>query len=266
MMKDNFLFIDSHCHLTSIDLSPFQNDMANVLSLAYEAGVGQFLSVCVTFSDVSKLLALSRRFNQVYFSVGLHPNDVADKATNVESLVALSAHKKCIAIGETGLDYYRMDDPLGQALQQQSFRTHIRAALQTQKPLIIHTREAAEDTLNVMHDEGAGAIGGVMHCFSEDWSVAKRALDMNFYISFSGILTFKNAIQMQEVAKKVPMDRVLIETDSPYLAPVPFRGQQNHPALVRHVALKLAELKGVDLETIAKKTTENFHQCFRVSV
>jgi len=177
----------------------------------------------------------------------------------------LASHPSCIAIGETGLDYYRTETDIAREQQRQRFREHIRASIISSKPLIIHTREAAEDTLLLMAEEGASAMGGVMHCFTENWEIARRALDMNFYISFSGIVTFKSATQLHDVAKKVPLDRMLIETDAPYLAPIPFRGKQNHPALVRHVAMGLSILRQMDYEEVAAVTTENFYKCFKIS-
>ena len=255
--------VDSHCHLNAIDLAPFDNDINQVLSLARDNGVSHMLSVCVDLSDVEALKQLADNHSHISISVGIHPNSDMSEEVHAEQLVSLANHKSCIAIGETGLDYYRVDRQEVQLQQQNSFREHIRAALLSNKPLIVHTRQAQEDTLRIMAEEQAADIGGVMHCFTESWDIARRALDMNFYISFSGILTFNNAKTVQEVAKKVPLDRILIETDSPYLAPVPFRGKQNHPAWVKHVALALSELRNLDYATIAKQTTDNFYRCFK---
>jgi TatD DNase family protein len=257
--------IDSHCHLNRLDLSEFDHTIDEVLNQARKVGVGKMLSVCVELSDVLALYALSERYSDVLISVGVHPDTEMQEEPDAMQLIALAAHPACIAIGETGLDYYRAETADIRAQQRLRFREHIRASRATSKPLIIHTRQAAEDTLLLMAEEGACDVGGVMHCFSEDWDIARRALDLNFYISFSGIVTFKNATRLQEVAKKVPMDRILIETDSPYLAPVPFRGKQNHPALVWYVAQALSELRGVPFFDIAHQTTANFYDCFQVS-
>jgi TatD DNase family protein len=181
-----------------------------------------------------------------------------------EYFIEKAQHPKCIAIGETGLDYYRVEDAPSQMQQRQRFINHIEASITTKKPLIIHTRQAAKDTIAVMEDHHADKAGGVMHCFSEDWDIAKAAMDLGFYISLSGILTFKNATLIQDVAKRLPLDRILIETDAPYLAPMPFRGKQNHPALVAHTAKYLAELRNVTLETISEATTQNFSHLFGV--
>lgn len=257
--------VDSHCHLNSIDLSEFGNDMEQVLSKARANGIEHMLCVCVEMSDLPALYQLAENHSNISISVGIHPNIEMSNELDATQLVKLSEHPSCIAIGETGLDYFRTETDAARDVQRQRFREHIRAAITSSKPLIIHTRQAAEDTLLLMAEESAATIGGVMHCFAEDWDIAQRALDLNFYISFSGIVTFKNAIALQEVAKKVPLDRMLIETDSPYLAPVPFRGKQNHPALVKHVAEAICELRQMDYETLAAQTTENFYRCFRTS-
>jgi TatD DNase family protein len=259
------MLIDSHCHLNLIDLTEFDNQLDNVINQALANDVTQFLCVCVELEEYPTLCGIADKYPNVSISVGLHPNSEVEKEPDAKYLSILALqHPSCIALGETGLDYYRTETPEAQELQRQRFREHIRAALHTSKPLIIHTRAAAEDTLKVMQEEQAEKIGGVMHCFAEDMSVAERAIDMNFYISLSGIVTFKNAKTLHEVAKAVPIERLLIETDSPYLAPVPFRGKQNHPALVKHVALALSELKQMSYEDIAKHTTANFKRCFRL--
>lgn len=258
--------VDSHCHLNMLDLTEFNNDMQEVLNQAQVNGVEHLLCVCVELTDLPALYALSKHYSNISISVGVHPNVALaeQEAITAQQLVALAAHPACIAIGETGLDYYHMEQ-MTIPEQQQRFREHIRAAIASHKPLIIHTRQAAEDTLLIMQEENASSIGGVMHCFSENWDIAKRALDLNFYISFSGIVTFKNASQLHDVAKKVPLDRILIETDAPYLAPVPFRGKQNHPALVKQVAQALSTLRGVDFSEIARQTTQNFYDCFNLT-
>lgn len=258
------MLIDSHCHLNFIDLTEFDNNLDNVIQQAEANDVQHFLCVCVDLSDYDTLCAIARRYNQVSISVGLHPNSLIEKEPDAPLLVQMASHPACIAIGETGLDYYRTETEDGLDLQRSRFREHIRAAIQSNKPLIIHTRQAAEDTLRVMKEENADAIGGVMHCFSETWDIAKQALDMNFYISMSGIVSFKNAAVLHDVARKVPLDRLLIETDSPYLAPVPFRGKQNHPALVKYVAQAVADLRQMNYEEVASVTTENFKRCFKL--
>lgn len=262
-MKINSL-VDSHCHLHLLDLNEFDNDLDLVINKAIANGVERMLCVCVDLDDLPALYHIASRYPEVSISVGVHPNTVLSEELNEELLINLSLHPACIAMGETGLDYYRITTDQARACQQQRFREHIRAAIASSKPLIIHTREAAEDTLKLMTEENAQTIGGVMHCFAETWDVAKRALDLNFYISMSGIVTFKNATALQELAKKIPSNRLLIETDSPYLAPVPFRGRQNHPALVKHVAEALSVLRQVDYAVLAEQTSENFYRCFRL--
>ena len=259
------MLIDSHCHLNMLDLTDFDQDLQKVIAQARANDVSRMLTVCVTLEDLPKIEAIAEQFPEVYTSVGVHPNEQTSDEPDTNDLVRLAAYPACIAIGETGLDYFRIESEAEQAFQQQRFRNHIRAALISQKPLIIHTRQASVDTIRIMQEENAQDIGGVMHCFTEDWTVAQQALDLNFYISFSGILTFKSAVDLQETAKKVPVDRMLIETDSPYLAPVPFRGKQNHPALVKQVAMALAALRGMTYAEIATVTTANFDRCFRVT-
>ncbi|ASQ45824.1 TatD family hydrolase [Legionella clemsonensis] len=257
------MLVDSHCHLNFIDLTEFNNDLKNVFAAARDNDVEHFLCVCVELNDYPALRNIADNYPDVSISVGIHPNSAIAQEPDASSLCELSKHSACIAIGETGLDYYRTEEVAAQEQQRERFRNHIQAAIASSKPLIVHTRQAAEDTLKLMREEKADEIGGVMHCFAEDWEIAKRALDLNFYISLSGIITFKNATTLHEVAKKVPVDRLLIETDSPYLAPVPFRGKQNHPALVKHVAIALSELRQISYEEIASHTTANFYKCFR---
>lgn len=256
------LLVDSHCHLNQIDLKEFNGNLDNVMEQARANGVSHCLCVCITREDVPVLKAITARYPDVSMSVGIHPNEVLEHEISTQELLELASTPACIAIGETGLDYYRVEGDAALDNQRARFRAHIQAARQLSKPLIIHTREAAEDTLRLMKEENAHEAGGVMHCFSEDLDIARRAIELNFYISFSGILTFKSATILQEVAKHIPLDRILIETDSPYLAPTPFRGKQNHPALVKHVAETLAVLRNVSFETIARETTQNFYRCF----
>lgn len=259
------MLVDSHCHLNFLDLTDFNHDMAHVLSQAKANDVQHFLCVCVELSDYPQLEKLAADFPDISISVGVHPNSEMEIPVSSHMLCDLAANPACIAIGETGLDYYRTLTEEAQELQRQRFREHIKAALKTSKPLIIHTRQAAEDTIALMAEENAQQVGGVMHCFAESLDIAQQALDLNFYISFSGIVTFKNATSLQDVARKIPLDRILIETDSPYLAPVPYRGKQNHPALVQYVAKAIADLRGMNYDEIAKITTQNFYNCFKQS-
>lgn len=219
------------------------------------------LCVSVDLETLPQVLAIAERFPNVFASVGVHPDHQGVEEPDVARLVELAAHPRVVAIGETGLDYYRLEGDL--EWQRARFRNHIRAANYTGKPLIVHTRAAAEDTLRIMREEAADRVGGVMHCFTETQAVADAALEMNFLISFSGIVTFKNAQALKDVARKVPLDRMLIETDSPYLAPVPNRGKTNQPAFVRHVAEEIGRLKGVSLEAVGKATSDNFFRLFR---
>lgn len=251
------MFVDSHCHLDFPDL---HQRLDAVLAAMDARGVGRALCVSVKLEDFPRVLALAEAHPGLYASVGVHPDNAECEEPDVARLVELAAHPKVVAIGETGLDYYwQKDEP---EWQRERFRTHIRAARACAKPLIIHTRNAAADTLRVMREEDAGATGGVMHCFTESREVAEAALEMGFYISFSGIVTFKNAAALKEVAREVPLDRLLIETDSPYLAPVPHRGKTNEPAYVVHVAEEIARLRGEPLERIEAATTENFFRLF----
>ncbi|MFJ1267790.1 TatD family hydrolase [Legionella lytica] len=259
------MLVDSHCHLNFLDLTEFNQNITNVLTQAKENDVQHFLSVCVELSDYPVLEKLAAEHPNINISVGVHPNTEMDYPVTAQMLCDLAANPACIAIGETGLDYYRTHTEEAQEEQRDRFREHIKASLITSKPLIIHTRQAAEDTIKLMAEENAQDIGGVMHCFAESLDIAMQSIDLNFYISFSGIVTFKNAIALQEVARQVPLDRILIETDSPYLAPVPFRGKQNHPALVKHVAEAMAQLRGISYEELAEATTRNFYKCFKLA-
>ncbi len=252
--------VDSHCHL---NFDPLGQQLPQILAQAREAGVAHMLCVSVTLEDYPQVHALAHAYPHIFASVGVHPNEQTGRDPSVDELVSLAADSRVVAIGETGLDYYRSSGDL--TWQHDRFRRHIRAARQSGKPLIIHTREAAADTLRIMQEEGAREIGGVMHCFSEDWAVAEAALAMNFYISFSGIVTFKSAETLRGVAARVPADRLLIETDAPYLAPVPYRGKPNEPAYVRHVAECLAQVRDVPVETLAAQSTANFFALFKAA-
>lgn len=251
------MLVDSHCHLDFPELAP---QLDSVLTLMRDNQVVRALCISVKLEDFPNVRALAERYPQLYASVGVHPDYEGVAEPTVKELVALAAHERILGIGETGLDYYRLTGDLG--WQRERFRTHIRAARECGKPLIVHTRSAADDTLRIMREERAGEARGVMHCFTESWEVAASAMDLGFYISFSGIVTFKNARSLKEVASKVPLERMLIETDSPYLAPVPFRGKVNQPGLVKHVAEEIARLRGVPFEDVARATTENFHKLF----
>lgn len=253
-----FMLIDSHCHLDKLDTT--DRTLSDYLQAAQDRGVGRFLSVSVELDKFSQLTEIADRFpQQVLISAGHHPNDVeVNQLPLYETLVAQAQHPAVCALGETGLDYYYGGNQ--KTLQQQYFREHIRAAHAVKKPLIIHTRSASEDTLQILKEENADQVGGVFHCFTENWETAEEALKLGFYISFSGIVTFKNATALQEVAKKVPIERLLVETDSPYLAPVPYRGKPNEPAYVYYVAEFIAALRGISLEELARRTSENFER------
>ena len=253
--------VDSHCHLDCLALDKWEDGVAGVLSDAGEQGVSHFLCVSIEMETYPGLLDIAKNFDQVFISVGVHPNVRDGHDPDVDELVSLGKDTNVVAIGETGLDYFRSDGDLD--WQRDRFRRHIQAAKQLNKPLIIHNRDSSEDTLRILKEEGADTVGGVMHCFVEDWETAKKAMDLNFHISFSGIVTFKSATELKEVAKKLPMDRMLVETDAPYLAPVPFRGKQNQPAYVRYVAEHIAELRQVSVADIAEHTTRNFFRLFK---
>jgi len=251
------VFVDSHCHLAFPELA---GDIDGVLARMAAAGVGRALSVCTRLDEFERIHALALRDERIFASVGVHPDTTGAEEPSVARLVELASLPRVIAIGETGLDYYRLPEPL--EWQRDRFRTHIRAAREAGRPLIIHTRSASADTLRIMREERAEEAGGVMHCFTETLEVARAAIDMGFYVSFSGIVTFKNARDLQAVAKALPLDRLLIETDAPYLAPVPFRGRTNEPAFVPHVAQKLADLHGTSRDRVESMTSENFMRCF----
>jgi len=255
------MLVDSHCHL---DFPEFSGKIDQLIDSMGGNGVACALCAGVTLERFPALLALAEAHPQLYAAVGVHPDTQEGTEPDIATLVSLANHPKVVAIGETGLDYYRLEGDL--EWQRERFRTHIRAAIQAGKPLIIHTRSAAEDTLRVMREERAGEIGGVMHCFTESLEVAEAAIEMGFLISFSGIVTFKNAHALKEVAQRVPLEQILVETDSPYLAPVPHRGQTNQPAFVLHVAEELARLRGISVAEVAEATTRNFFRLFRTAV
>jgi len=257
------MYIDSHCHINFPELSV---RLPEIFGKMAENQVTHALCVSVNMPEFPSVLELAEKYPNVYASVGVHPDYEETPEVSVDDLVRLSSHPRIVAIGETGLDYYRLEGDL--EWQRERFRTHIRASRATGKPLIIHTRAASEDTIRIMREEGAGTdaggAGGVMHCFTESLQVAEAAMEMGFYISFSGIVTFKNAKDLQAVARAVPLERMLIETDAPYLAPVPHRGKMNEPGLVRHVAEFLAGLKATPLEDVARATTDNFFRLFKI--
>ncbi|MDG1751128.1 MAG: YchF/TatD family DNA exonuclease [Thalassotalea sp.] len=255
------MYIDSHCHLDRLDLTSFDNNLDHVISAAEQAQVSQLLCVSVTLEDFPLMAEKTAKYDNVLLTCGTHPLNQSDEVDQ-NQLAQLSQSPRVIAIGETGLDYFYA--PETKSVQLDSFRKHIRVANQLNKPLIIHTRDAQEDTLNILREENAQNVGGILHCFTETWEMAEQAIDMGFYISFSGIVTFKNASALREVAKKVPDDKILIETDSPYLAPVPHRGEQNQPAYVVEVAKHLASIRGQSVEHIAKISTENFKHLFKL--
>jgi TatD DNase family protein len=252
------MLVDSHCHLNFPELATNMSDIRQAMA---DHQVGHALCISVNLREYPQVLAVAEAHDNFYATVGVHPDYEDEPPLTVQQLVDLAKNSKVIGIGETGLDYFRLTGDL--EWQRERFRTHIRAAIQAGKPLIIHTRSAAEDTIRIMREEHAGRVGGVMHCFTESLEVAMQAIEMGFYISFSGIVTFKNALALKQVAQQVPLDRILVETDSPYLAPVPYRGKTNQPAYVRYVAEEVAKLRGIDYEVLATVTTENFFKLFK---
>ena len=250
-------FVDSHCHINFPELAV---NMDDVLAKMRSNDVISALCVSVNLADFPQVRALAEQHSCIYASVGVHPDYENVEEPDAERLVGLARHPKIIAIGETGLDYFRLKGDL--EWQRARFRNHIRAARESCKPLIIHTRSAAEDTLRIMAEEDAGSAGGVMHCFTESLQIARAAIELGFYISFSGILTFKNAASIKEVAQNIPLEKILIETDSPYLAPIPYRGKTNQPAYVRHVAEEIAKLRDISLEEVGSATSRNFMRLF----
>jgi TatD DNase family protein len=258
------MFVDSHCHLSFPELAARIDEIRAAMAAA---SVDRALCICTTLEEFDQVHALAQRYDNFWCSAGVHPDNEGVREPSVDDLISLAGRPRVVAIGETGLDYYRLGERsvADMAWQRDRFRAHIHAAKATGKPLVIHTRSASEDTLAILREEGAAAPGGVFHCFTETMQVARAALDLGFYISFSGIVTFKNATELHEVARYVPLDRCLIETDSPYLAPVPFRGKTNTPALVPHVAARLAELRGTSIEIIAEATSANFERLFMTS-
>lgn len=254
------MLIDSHCHLDRLELTPYGGELDGAIQHAHQRGVDMMLCVSINMENFPAVRAIAERYDEVYASVGVHPNDNEGHDPSLDELIELADHPKVIAIGETGLDYFRSEGDL--EWQRERFRRHIAAAKQTGKPLIVHSREAREDTLRVLEEERADEVGGIMHCFVEDMTTAERAMALGFLISFSGIVTFRNATALQEVARQVPAEMLLVETDAPYLAPIPYRGKPNEPAYVRDVAEFVAKLRGVSVELLAEQTTANFKRLF----
>jgi len=252
------MLVDSHCHLDFPDLV---QRLPDILERMRHNDVGCAVCIGVNLEDFPNVLALAEAHPQLYATVGVHPEYSDAEEPGEDRLVALASHPRVVAVGETGLDYYwQKDRP---AWQRARFRTHIRAAKAVDKPLVVHMRDAADDTIRLLAEEGAETAGGVMHCFTETWEVARQALDLGFYISFSGIVTFKNALAIKEVAQKAPLDRILVETDSPYLTPAPFRGKPNEPAYVKYVAEEIGRLRGIPPSAVAEATTDNFFNLFK---
>lgn len=251
------MFVDSHCHL---DFPELISDLDSIMQKMKQNEVEHALCINVNKPDWDNVITLTEKYDNLSASVGVHPDYEDTAEPTVEDIVNYAKHPKVVAIGECGLDYYRLAEPL--EWQRDRFRVHIRAAIEAGLPLVIHTRQAPKDTIKILKEEGAERCGGVMHCFTEDMKMAEASLDLGFYISMSGIVTFKNATQVHEVAKNVPLDKLLIETDSPYLAPVPYRGKRNDPSYVMHVAEKIAELRGISLDEVGRQTTSNFYKLF----
>jgi TatD DNase family protein len=256
------MLADSHCHLDRIDLEPFDQSFEKAISAANQKGVEHFLCVAINTENQQAVIDIAESHPNIHASVGVHPLYTKGESASVASLSKVAAHPKVVAIGETGLDYFY--DVESKQKQLELFRTHVQAAVEVSLPLIIHTRDAREDTLNVLREEGAEKVGGVLHCFTESLEMAEQAIEMGFYISFSGIVTFNNADELRAVAKKIPSDRILVETDSPYLTPKPFRGKPNSPMYVSEVAKLLADLRGVSYHEFCQLTTKNYFELFKI--
>lgn len=257
------MLVDSHCHLDRLDLAPYDGDFSRFVAATHQAGVESMLCVSIDLESYPAMLDLVDDHDEIFVSVGVHPNDRDRHEPEPEELAELARHPKNVAIGETGLDYFREEGDMG--WQQERFRRHIRAARLADKPLIIHTRDAREDTIRILREEGAEQVGGVLHCFTETWEMAQAGMELGFYVSFSGIVTFKNADELREVARQVPLDRMLIETDAPYLAPVPHRGKPNEPKYVGKVCELIAGLRGISATELADITRDNFYRLFKAA-
>ena len=254
------MIIDSHCHLNRLNID-HNNSLDKIINISKAAGIDNIISVCVSIDELPELEEYSNKYEMVYHTVGMHPSEDGLRSVNTNNIIRLAQHEKCIAIGETGLDYFYNDNKTFSE-QKRAFRAHIQAAISTRKPIIVHTRSAKKDTISILKEESSSNLTGVIHCFTEDWEMAKECLDLGFYISFSGIVTFKNAINLKEVAKKVPIDRILVETDSPYLTPVPYRGKSNYPYYVKYVAEYIAKLRDISFEELASHTVSNTKRLF----
>ncbi|GMG88282.1 TatD family hydrolase [Biformimicrobium ophioploci] len=254
------MLVDTHCHLDALRLDKFDGELPDVLALARERGIGKFLTISTGLKNIEPVKQIAAEHKDVYCSVGIHPLDVGDGTATCDELIAMAEAPKVVALGETGLDYYYSKDTV--EVQQESFRAHLEAGKRTKLPVIVHTRDARDDTLRLLREHADPESAGVLHCFTETWEMAQAALDLNFYISISGIVTFRNAESLRDVVRKLPLERLLVETDSPYLAPVPYRGKANIPAYVKEVAEFVAELRGLSPEALAEITTENFHRLF----
>ncbi|MGH8553776.1 MAG: TatD family hydrolase [Methylococcales bacterium] len=254
------MLVDSHCHLDCLDLSPYDDRFDRFVEDAESKGLEHMMCISIDLDAYPLMRNLVEKYPDISVTAGVHPNVREGNDPTSEEIARLAQDPKVVGIGETGLDYFRSEGDL--EWQRTRFRNHIRAAKEIGKPLIVHSRNAKEDTLKVLNEEDAGQVGGVIHCFTEDWDMAVRAMDLNFYISFSGIVTFKNAHSVKEVAQKVPKNRYLIETDSPYLAPAPYRGKTNYPIYVRHVAEQIAELRGESFSKVAETSADNFYRLF----
>jgi TatD DNase family protein len=257
------VIVDSHCHLDRLDLKKYDGDLNQAIQYAQSMHVQHMLCVCIDLTHFAAVQAIAKRYPNVHASVGVHPTEPNHLPVTTNQLIALAKQPKIVAIGETGLDYFHCKGDV--TWQQQRFRHHIAAAIATKKPLIIHTREARDDTIRIMREENAHIAGGVMHCFTETLEMAEAAMEMGFYISFSGIITFKNATELQELVRHIPLEKMLIETDSPYLAPAPHRGKSNEPAFTYYVAQKIADLKGICIEQVAQQTTQNYFDLFKTN-
>ena len=255
------MLIDSHCHLDRINLDRYNGNLSEAIAAALERGVHQMLCISVTLDNIQTVIDIAQTHPSVVASVGVHPCDVKEGTATAEQLIAWSAQDKVVALGETGLDYHYETE--SKALQHESFAMHLDVGKKIGLPVIVHTREAKADTLELIKAHGSLEHSGVLHCFTEDWQMAKAALDLNYYISISGIVTFKNAEQIRDVVRNMPIDRLLIETDSPYLAPIPYRGKPNEPKYVREVAQFIADLKGITIEALGEQTSENFYRLFK---
>lgn len=254
------MLVDSHCHLDRINLSPYNGQLDLAIAAAHERGIQQMLCIGISLQNIQTVIDIAQAHPGVVASVGVHPCDVKEGTATADQLKAWSAQPKVVALGETGLDYHYETE--SKALQHQSFALHLQVGRETGLPVVVHTREARADTLALIKEHGSLEHSGVLHCFTEDWDMARAALDLNYYISISGIVTFKNADQIRDVVSKMPLDRLLVETDSPYLAPVPYRGKPNEPKYVREVAQYIADLRGLSYAALAQQTSENFYRLF----